>query len=207
MTISALLADQLRGKQLLIFDFDGTVADTSPLHARAFAEVLSPLGVAVEYERIAGLSTADAMRQCLAVAGLILEEETLARLVADKQSVVRDMIRQGLQPLPGMDDLLRWARPRYRLAMVTSGSRGTVNLSLAALGYEGWFDPLLCAEDVAVAKPSPEGFLQACALAGCEADEALVFEDSSAGLQAAEAAGLQCVDVSKSLHLNSVDGD
>lgn len=188
------LADRLRGKRLLIFDFDGTVADTSPLHARAFAEVLAPHGIAVAYERIAGLSTTDAMRRCLAAAGVALDERELARLVAEKQRRVREMIRQGLQPLPGMDEFLRWARPTHRLAMVTSGSRGTVALSLDVLGYQGWFDPLLCAEDVDMAKPSPEGFLKACILAGCDVSEALVFEDSEAGFSAARSAAIDYLD-------------
>ena len=59
----------LQGKRLLIFDFDGTVADTSPLHAAAFAQVLAPLGIAVDYPAIAGLKTLDAMRKCLAAGG------------------------------------------------------------------------------------------------------------------------------------------
>lgn len=188
-------AEALRGKRLLIFDFDGTVADTTPLHAAAFSEVLAPLGIAVDYSCIAGLKTLDAMRQCLNGAGHALDEAALAALVTAKQQCVRQMIGQALQPLPGVDAFLRWARPRYKLAMVTSGSRGTVSLALEKLGYTGWFDPLICADDVEKAKPAPEGFLMALQLAGVSASEALVFEDSEAGFQAAAQAGLGYVDV------------
>lgn len=186
--------EMLQGKRLLIFDFDGTVADTTPLHAAAFAQVLAPLGVAVDYPSIAGMKTLDAMRQCLNKVGRILDDAELAALVAAKQQRARQMIGEALLPLPGVDEFLRWARQRYRLAMVTSGSRGTVNLALEKLGYTGWFDPLVCADDMARAKPDPEGFLQVLRMTGVLAEEALVFEDSQAGFRAAEAADLDFVD-------------
>ena len=187
--------EMLMSKRLLIFDFDGTVADTTPLHAAAFSQVLAPLGIEVDYSCIAGLKTLDAMRQCLNGAGRTFDEAALAALVTAKQQCVRQMIGQALQPLPGVDAFLRWARPRYKLAMVTSGSRGTVSLALEKLGYTGWFDPLICADDVEKAKPAPEGFLMALQLAGVLAGDALVYEDSDAGFQAAAQAGLCCVDV------------
>jgi HAD superfamily hydrolase (TIGR01509 family) len=185
----------LKSRRLLIFDFDGTVADTTSMHAAAFSQVLAPLGIAVDYSCISGLKTMDAMRQCLKGAGSSLDEDALVALVLAKQHSVRQMIGQALMPLPGVDAFLRWARPRYKLAMVTSGSRGTVSLALEKLGYTGWFDPLICAEDVEKAKPEPEGFLMALHLAGVPASDALVYEDSDAGIQAAALAGLFCVDV------------
>lgn len=187
---------RLRDKRLLIFDFDGTVADTSPLHAAAFSEVLAPFGIDVDYPSIAGLKTADAMHCCLHSNDVEMDDVRIIGLVAKKQRLVRKMIGEGLRPLPGVDDFLRWARPRYRLAMVTSGSRGTVSLALQALRYESWFDPLICADDVVTAKPDPEGFLLALRLTGTELVDAVIFEDSTAGVQAARAAGIDCWDVS-----------
>lgn len=185
----------LQGKALLIFDFDGTVADTSPLHALAFAQVLAPLQVPVHYESIAGLRTADAMRMCASSAGVELAASQLEELVAAKQRLVRQMIARELRPLPGVDAFLRWARPRYRLSMATSGSRGTVELALNKLGYDRWFDPLVCAEDVPRAKPHPDLFLRVLALTGCPPQQALVFEDSEAGMASARAAGIHHIDV------------
>ncbi len=187
--------EMLQGRRLLIFDFDGTVADTTPLHAAAFTTVLSPLGVSVDYPSIAGLKTLDAMRQCLNMAGRTYAESELAMLVASKQQCVRQMIDHALQPLPGVDEFLRWAKPRYKLAMVTSGSRVSVSIALKKLGYVDWFDPLICADDVVMGKPAPEGFLMALQLACVPAGDALVFEDSEVGFQAAEQAGLCYVDV------------
>ena len=189
------LDEVLRDKQLLIFDFDGTVADTSPLHAAAFTKVLAPLGIEVNYPTIAGLKTFDAMRQCLNEVECIVDEAVLTALVTAKQQYVRQMIGEALQPLPGVDTFLRWARPRYKLAMVTSGSRGTVSLALGKLGYAGWFVPLICSDDVQQAKPNPEGFLTIIQSTGVPAKNAIVFEDSDAGIAAAAAAELDYCDV------------
>ena len=119
--MEALWRKRLEGKRLLIFDFDGTLANTSPLHAAAFAQVLSPLGVRVDYPSIAGLKTLDAMRSCLASHARELSEDELAALAKAKQLEVRRLIGAGLDPLPGVDPFLRWARDAYQLAMVTSG--------------------------------------------------------------------------------------
>jgi len=185
----------LQGKRLLIFDFDGTVADTTPLHTAAFSQVLAPLGIPVDYPSIAGLKTWDAIRKCLDGAGRILPDSEVQALVITKQNLVRKMITQGLEPLPGVDEFLRWARPRYQMAMATSGSRGTVSLALEKLGYTGWFDPLVCADNVTRAKPDPEGFLKVLQITCVPANATLVFEDSQAGFTAAEAAGLNFIDV------------
>lgn len=195
MKAVASLLQALQGKELLIFDFDGTVADTTPLHAAAFSQVLAPLGIMVDYPSIAGLKTLDAIRQCLDGAGRILPDAEVQALVVEKQKLVRQMITQGLEPLPGVDEFLRWARPRYRLAMATSGSRGTVRLALEKLGYTDWFDPLVCADEVSNAKPDPEGFLKVLQITGASADATLVFEDSDAGLEAARNATLAVIDI------------
>jgi HAD superfamily hydrolase (TIGR01509 family) len=185
----------LQGKVLLIFDFDGTVADTSPLHAQAFSEVLAPFRVRVNYESIAGLNTVNAMRMCVSAAGVELANAQLEELVLAKQRLVRQLIARELRPMPGVDTFLRWARPRYRLSVATSGSRGTVEIALSKLGYDHWFDPLVCAEDVLRSKPDPDVFLRVLALTGCPPDKALVFEDSEAGFASARAAGIHHIDV------------
>lgn len=195
MQLTPDLMALLNGKNLLIFDFDGTIADTSPLHASAFEKVLLPLGVSVRYPSIAGMKTADAMVHCATSCGVVLAKEELNELVTAKQMLVREMMQTQLFPLPGVDRFLRWARQHYRLSMATSGSRGTVGLALERLGYAKWFDPLVCAEDVVRAKPHPDAFHKVLEMTGFPPDAALIFEDSDAGLLAAKAAGVGCVHI------------
>ncbi len=187
----------LKGKKLMVFDFDGTLADTTPLHAAAFTEALALHGVKVDYSSIAGLKTTAAVRKCLVTAGLELPESAVEKIVAHKQTLVRAMIASNLQAIAGLEEFLAWARARYRLSIATSGSRATVTLALSKLGYEGWFDPIVCAEDVEKSKPAPDCFLHVLRLTKTPGAEALIFEDSEAGFQAARSAGLDFVDVTR----------
>jgi len=195
VTEPALLVQLLAQAKLLIFDVDGTLADTSALHARAFDEVLAPLGVTVRYPDIAGRTTADAIRHCLRDDRLKLEAGAVAELVGRKQERARSLIETELVALPGVDPFLRWARPKYRLSICSAGSRTTVELCLRKLGYDGWFDPIVCSDDIRHGKPNPEGFLWVLHLTGIRAARAIVFEDSDSGLAAACAAGIAAVCV------------
>lgn len=196
MELSPTLKSALVSKYLLIFDFDGTLADTSPLHQQAFSEVLSPLGLHTDYESIAGLSTADAILQVFNSEGLATPSPSLLnRLKAQKQARVRHLITHKLDPLPQVSSFLLWARPRFRMAIVTSGSRGTVQLALQKLGYLDLFDLVICSEDTASSKPNPEGLLKALHFFNCQPYDALVFEDSKAGFQAALNASIDFFDI------------
>ena len=143
MLNSQSIDELLKQKKLLIFDFDGTLADTSPLHARAFSMVFAPYNIKVNYQSIAGMKTKDAIKKCLITNSINLSSDDIDSLVAAKQQLVRTLIKNELKPLPGVDEFLHWAKPRYRLAMYSSGSRGTVSIALDKLGYAGWFDPFL----------------------------------------------------------------
>lgn len=191
----AEIATLLTSRELMIFDFDGTLADTTALHIAAFAEVLAPFAVAVDYASIAGRKTRDALQVRLASVGITLPEDKLDAIAGAKQQRVRALIQERLRPMPGVDRFLRWAALRSRLAIYSSGSRGTMQISLERLGYGGWFDPLLCAEDVTRAKPDPEGFLRVLALTSTPAPRAVVFEDADAGVMSARAAGVAVIDV------------
>lgn len=186
----------IAGKKLLIFDFDGTIANTSPLHAKAFKDTLAPLEVPVCYSNIAGLRTADAMLNCFHQSGLTPPSSSqLSLLVSEKQHRVRKLIETSLQPIPQIDSFLRWSHTRYSLALVTSGSKATVSLALHKLDYQSLFQTQLYAEDVKSGKPDPEGFNLALKLESCKPAHALVFEDSKIGFQAATAADIEFVDV------------
>lgn len=189
------LTAQLAGKLLLIFDFDGTIADSSPLHEQAFREVLRPHEIEVDYPRIAGRATRDAMRLCYTLSGKAEPEAGLLNdLVEQKQRRGRELLSSSLMAFPAAEALLNWARPRFRLALVSSGSRATIDISLAKLGMSDWFEYLITADDVSAAKPDPQGFLMALNRTGVEADAALIFEDAESGFEAARRAGVDVVD-------------
>ena len=188
----------LKGRCLLIFDFDGTIAVSSPLHEQAFREVLEPLGLSVDYSQLAGRTTLDAVRDCFEFNGLgEPDRKLLDQLAGQKQARGRELISSRLTAFPAAAALLRWTRNRYRLSLVTSGSRATIDVALARLGLADWFDPMLTADDLEQTKPDPQGFLRAVRISGVAPEQALVFEDSAAGFEAARRAGLDVVDATK----------
>ena len=186
---------KLLDKHLLIFDFDGTIADTNPLHEAAFNHVLSPWGIMVNYTDIAGQTTKNALEQVLKLNNIKINPKKLESIIKLKQAYARNLIRKNLRPLVGVDNFLRWSKPLFRLSICTSGSRKTINIGLKALGYSGWFDPLVCAEDVSKGKPDPEGFLRILELCRENNQNALIFEDSDPGMCAAKAASVDYIDV------------
>ena len=184
------LAELLARKRLLIFDFDGTLVDSSPLHARAFAEVFAPHGVEVDYPRIAGMTTEAAVDRLAADSGLALAPNERQRLVGAKRERGRELIEQELEAIDGGPDFVRSAAGRFQLALCTSGSRRSVEAALVRVELAGCFDPVLTAEDVTRSKPDPEIFLSALDRTGAAAADALVFEDADSGVAAAKAAGI-----------------
>lgn len=186
MTLSPL-ACLLARKRLLIFDFDGTLVDSSPLHARAYTEAFAPHGLKVDYARIAGLITDAAVDLLAADAGIALDAAERERLIDAKRARGLELIERELAPIEGAPDFVHAAAGRFRLALCTSASRRGVTAGLARVGMTGCFDPLITAEDVARGKPDPEIFLQALEGTHTAPEEALVFEDADSGIAAARA--------------------
>ena len=192
---AADLVGLLSRKRLMIFDFDGTIVDSSPLHERAFNEAFEREGVRVDYSTIAGMTTESAVDQIAARAGLTIDPARRAAVVAHKRERARRHIANELVGMAGSLEFIDRARGRYLLALCTSGSRETIRVSLERIGLTGCFDPVVTGEDVAIGKPDPEGFLKILAHHGIDAPDALVFEDSDHGLAAAAAAGIDTVRI------------
>ena len=194
MTLSPLAA-QLAGKALLIFDLDGTLADSTPIHARAFREAFAPLDVVPDYATIAGMTTDAAVEKVLADAGVAVSAERRKALVDDKRSRSLTLLGSELVAIDGSVEFVRRAHRRYRLALCSSGSRPAVERSVALLGLAGLFDPVVTAGDIARGKPDPEGFLKVLDKTGVAPADALVFEDADSGLEAARQAGIAVIRI------------
>lgn len=189
------LARLLSRKRLLIFDLDGTLVDSSPIHARAFQEVLAPHGIEVDYAEIAGMPTDAAVDKLSSGAGVALDESERARLVSAKRERALGLIERELVAIEGATEFVRAAEGRFHLALCTSASRAGATASLARVGLTGSFDPVVTAEDVRRGKPHPEPFLIAIEAHRAEVMESLVFEDAESGLAAAAAAGVEAVRI------------
>lgn len=188
------ILDQIRGKEHLFFDFDGTIADTASLHKKAFDLTLSSLNITVDYPSIAGMSTRLAM---ISLSEGQLTPFHIDHLVSQKQALVRRLMKDELKAFPKVVDLLHWAYQHFQLTLVTSGSRQTVEPALSQLKLDSLFNFQVFADTVPNSKPQPDPYLHALKLANTSPGNALVFEDSLHGFLSASSAGIAYVDVKK----------
>lgn len=191
----------------LIFDVDGTLAETEEIHRIAFEHAFADAGLpwrwdVVLYRRLLKVTGGkERIRHWLALMGPeapALTDEAVAALHAAKNAHYGAYVRSGACPLrPGVARLVHEARARgLRLAIVTTTSRANVEALLpATFGPDGpaLFDVAICGEDVVAKKPAPDAYHLAIERLGLDATACLVFEDSANGLAAARAAGLRTI--------------
>lgn len=190
------LAALLRERSCFLFDLDGTLVDSSPCHERAYREALEArlpdLARRFSYEPCKGRRTRDALRWFG-----IEDEALLAELTEAKQQAYRELVEAGaIQLLPDARELLDVLRARgKRVFLVTGGSRRSTQSVLAGLGILNRFEHVVTADDVANGKPAPDCWLECIVRAGISLDQALAIEDALSGIEAARAAGIECVAV------------
>jgi len=184
-------------KTALIFDLDGTLVDTSPMHASAFADVFTKLGITdFDYDEFAGRRTDDVIRTVLTRNGIVPQPELVKTLARRKQKSVIALIECKPGLLPGAKNfLLRMEGAGKRLALATSASRAGATASMRANGIEELFEIVITGDDAKNAKPAPDIYEMTIRSLGCNASSCLVFEDSEAGYAAARSAGLDTIIV------------
>ncbi len=181
----------------MLWDLDGTLADTMVCHFRAWCEVLAIEGHVVSWEVFArsfGQRNDSALGSML---GCDLTVEEAERISAQKEERFRAMVRaEGLRLLPGVASRLDASRAAgWRQGLVTSAPRANVDTMLAALGISAYFDVVITGDDVACGKPDPEPFLLAAERLQAPPSRCVVVEDSSSGIEAARRAGMPSVAV------------
>ena len=183
------------GTAALIFDCDGTLADTMPAHYLAWTSMLGRHGIPFPEKRfyeLGGVPTAQ-------IIGLLSRESGVP--VADVDAMVHEKESaflahlHAIRPLEAVVAVAAEFRGKLPVAVASGGYRDTVTRTLDQLGIRDWFDALVTAEDTARHKPEPEVFLEAARRLGVTATTCVVFEDTDIGLEAARRAGMASVDV------------
>jgi HAD superfamily hydrolase (TIGR01509 family) len=174
----------------LIFDMDGTLSNSDPVHMQAFRDYLQPEGILVDDDfyrtRISGRTNAAIFSELFPGR----PESEIEQRAHEKEAMFRSRAAT-LERLAGLDALLDLAGRRgLRLAVVTNGPRLNLDHMVEQLGLAGRFEVHLAREDVAVGKPDPLPYRTALERLGVTAAEAVAFEDSPAGIVAAKGAGL-----------------
>jgi beta-phosphoglucomutase family hydrolase len=180
----------------LVFDCDGTIADTMPAHYRAWVQALGEHGVefpeALFYE-MGGIPTPRIIE--------ILNERhghdmPVMETAHYKEDLFEKLIPQ-VMPIEPVVQVIREYDGRLPMAVATGGFRRICHKTLDVLGLREKFQAVVTAEDVTRGKPAPDIFLEAARQLGVEPNLCLAFEDANLGVQAAEAAGMTVVDVRK----------
>jgi HAD superfamily hydrolase (TIGR01509 family) len=182
----------------LLFDLDGTLAETDSLHLPTWVDVLEPYGVEVNEEfykqTISGRSTGEVVRALLPD---LTDEE--GKSIGDaKEASFRERAAE-LEPLPGLVEFVEGGRKRgIRIGLVTNAPEENVEAILLALELRDFFDTVVLADEVEAVKPDPAPYKAALRKTGVTAEEALAFEDSVSGIASSVAAGVPTVGITSS---------
>jgi HAD superfamily hydrolase (TIGR01509 family) len=179
----------------LLFDLDGTLAETDSLHLPTWVATLSPHGIEVDEEfyreSISGRSNLEIVEELLPD----LSAEEGRKLAEAKEASFRERAVE-LEPLPGLLEFMEEAKDRgLSLALVTNAPEQNVEAILLALGLGEFFDEVVLSDEVGPVKPDPAPYRAALEKLGVAPEEALAFEDSTSGISSSVAAGIPTVGI------------
>lgn len=185
-------------KYAAIFDLDGTLADTMPLHYRAWLLTCERFGLAFpedEFYALGGVPTEKIVRMVVERSGLSLEPGAVETF---KERAVVELLETpgALLPVAPVVAIARELRAHgVPLAIGSGGTRAMVRKTLTQLGLTEWFAAIVSSEDTERHKPEPDVFLEAARRLGVEPAHCTVYEDTDLGLEAARRAGMRGVDI------------
>jgi HAD superfamily hydrolase (TIGR01509 family) len=177
-----------------LFDCDGTIADSMPLHFIAWKQALAEWSCPFEetlFYTWGGKPIAEIISTLNTRDGLHMPVETVARR---KEALYFELLPQ-LKPVPEVLEQIEAQHGRIPLAVVSGSTRESVDASLSTLHLLDRFAAFVCAGDYTHSKPHPEPFLVAAAKLGVPPQSCLVFEDTEMGIQSATAAGMASVKI------------
>ena len=177
-----------------LFDCDGTIADSMPLHYKAWKQVLGEWNCNFSEERFyswGGMPIVEIISTLNTEQGLSMPVQVVAKR---KESLYFERLHE-LQPVPEVVDHILAQHGKIPFAVVSGSTRDSVEASLNTLGLLKRFDVFVCAGDYQRSKPHPDGFLLAAERLEVSPSACLVFEDTDMGIEAATAAGMRSVRV------------
>ena len=170
----------------LVFDFNGTLSDDEPvlceIFMHLFAEHGKPLSAQEYFDRLAGLSDPEIVSTWLG--------RDRPDVVAERVSRYRAAVADGSTVHEHVRDAVRYAAERVPLAICSGAARAEIEPVITAAGLAPCFRAIVSSDDVVEGKPDPEGYVKALELLGADPAEAVVFEDTEAGIASARAAGV-----------------
>jgi len=179
---------------LVIFDVDGVLSDTGPVHCESWKKLADEIGVEFNrefFEETFGQQSVPITRKLV---GETPSSRKIKKWADLKEHNYREMVRDKLEPLPGILTLLKDLRQEgFKLAVGSSGPPANVDLLLTSLNIKHFFDIIITAADVSKSKPSPDVFLKAAKKLNITSEHCLVIEDAPVGIEAAKRANMKVI--------------
>jgi beta-phosphoglucomutase family hydrolase len=182
----------------LIFDCDGTLADTMPLHWRAWQAIAGRYRIQFPQDRfysLGGVPSRDILKMLSTEQRLGLDHLAVAR---EKEAEYLPLIAQ-VEPINAVVGVARENFGKIPMAVASGGTRNIIEQVLEHLGIRSMFQAVVTSEDVTRQKPAPDIFLEAARRIGVAPQFCRAYEDTDLGMQAIRAAGMEAVDVRKLL--------
>jgi len=186
----------------VIFDWDGTLADTRAIIVLSFQEALGRIDLKVnaEYiERRIGIGASETFREILRQAGKSFDAQLIKQLVDWKSQIQIEHARQ-VQLLPGARVLLEALQGKIKVGLASMNNRSVIDSMLKVNGLEHLFQVTVTANNVSHSKPNPEIFLKCAEQLGSLPKGCVVVEDSLFGVKAAKAGGMSCIAVTTGVY-------
>jgi len=176
----------------IVFDFDGTLVDTEPLHEMALAEACRPHGVPVAHGSTIGLADEDALVNAFAAVGIQIDDTRVRELKRIKTGAYLRIVRdRPITVYPGAVELMRAAAAQeLPVGICTAAVRPEVEAVLNRLGIADILRAVVTASEVSAKKPHPEGYEVIARRLGIEPARCIAIEDSPRGVDAALGAGM-----------------
>ncbi|HZQ89062.1 MAG TPA: HAD family phosphatase [Gaiellaceae bacterium] len=173
----------------VVFDFNGTLSDDEPvlceIFMHLFAEHGKPMSAQEYFDRLAGLSDPEIVRTWLGN-----EHPDVEAVIDERVERYRAAVADGSTVHAHVREAVRFAAERVPLAICSGAARAEIEPVVEAADLAPLFDAIVTSDDVVHGKPDPEGYAQALATLGVDPAEALVVEDTEAGIASARAAGV-----------------
>lgn len=193
----------------VLFDFDGVIVNSEPLHFLAFHEVLKAQGIDITeaeyYQELIGFDDKGAFQHVFARRGRDLDPKTFLRVMTEKSERMMDLIRaRKYATLPGVDEFVRALWWRYPLAICSGALREEIEAMLEGVNLRDCFKVIVAAEDVTVGKPDPSGYLTCAQQLGQKVRkqlapaDCLIVEDAPTVIRSVRQAGFPTLAVATS---------
>lgn len=194
----------------IVFDFDGVLADSEPLHLRSYQEVLMDVGLTVDrdeyYARYLGFDDAGAFAAIGRARGENWSEREVAALIERKTRVFDRMLASAEMLYPTAAACVERLAPRFPLGIASGALKHEILAVLRTSGLAGHFKFVVASGDTARGKPAPDPYRRAAELHGVPPGACLAIEDSRWGIESAKAAGLRCIGITNSYPARELEG-